>query len=1187
VALLACASTLPLGPASPAFAASISVTTTADSLDAAASCAAVTLASLPGPDGQTSLREAVCAANSNAGPDVIGFSVNGTFTLTGAANEDNGGTGDLDVKQSLAINGNGTSNTVIDGGGIERIFDVFPSAASTFDLSALTVQNGDTRTAAFKEGGAIYLHNNVTTTLTGIVVQNNFAGANGAIESRGTLTITNSTITGNQTIPTSGSVVAGGLRTSGTTTISNTTISNNTVRGEGGGLVINTGAAVVVTITGSTISGNTASVTGGGLGNGGGISTTGNQGTITITNTTISGNLAENSGGGARWVTPAGGTGNATLNNVTITANLADSDNNGAGTGGGFAQTVAAVTLRNTIVAANTNSGTVGDDISGAVVASSNNNLIGDGTGSAGITNGVNANQVGSAATPIDPLLGALADNTGPTFTHALLAGSPAINTADNATCAATDQRGIARPAGGVCDIGAYELVDLTSPDTTITSNPPNPSNSSSATFTFTGSDTGGSGLAGFQCQLDGAGFTTCTSPHNYNGLGDGSHTFQVRALDGFGNTDPTPAGYAWSIDATAPTVAVNQASGQADPTTASPIHFTAVFSEPVNGFATGDVTLSGTAGPTIALVSQIAPNDSTTYDVAVSGMTTSGTVIVSLSAGVASDDAGNASTASTSTDNTVTFIANQAPSVVINQAVGQADPTNSSPINFTVVFDEPVSGFGDSSADVTLTGTAGATTAVVSEIAPLDGTTYDVAVTGMTTDGTVIATVPAGAASDSLGAPNTASSSTDNTVTFSTDTTSPSVAMSSAAPNPTNASPIPVTAQFSEDVFGFSAADISAGNATVDNFVAVDGNTYTFDLVPLGPGLVTADVPAGVATDAIGNPNTGAIQFTRTFDSVAPAVTIDQASGQADPTGASPIHFTVVFSEPVSGFATGDVTLSGTAGATTAVVTETAPSDGTTYDVAVSGMTTDGTVIASVPAGAATDAAGNGNLASTTNDNTVTYVFNVAPTASVTNGQCATMNVAGGTVSLTLADADGDTLSLALASNSNTTLVPNANVVVGGSGSNRTVTAAAAARRSGTATLTFNLSDGTVTVPVVITVRVGTDKNETLNGTTGIDMIFGLGGTNTINGGAGNDLLCGGNSSDTIGGGDGNDILEGQNGSDTLNGGADDDILRGNSGNDALTGGQGADSFSGGAGTDSASDFSAAQGDTQDGTIP
>ena len=115
-----------------------------------------------------------------------------------------------------------------------------------------------------------------------------------------------------------------------------------------------------------------------------------------------------------------------------------------------------------------------------------------------------------------------------------------------------------------------------------------------------------------------------------------------------------------------------------------------------------------------------------------------------------------------------------------------------------------------------------------------------------------------------------------------------------------------------------------------------------------------------------------------------------------------------------------------------------------------------------------------------------------------------------------------------------------------------------AAAGKKG-ATLTLNLSDGTVTVPFVVTVIVGSAKNETLSRTSGTDMIFGLGGKNTINGNAGNDLLCGGNGLDTLSGGAGNDVLDGQNGDDTLSGGDGDDTLRGNNGNDTLTGGAGA----------------------------
>jgi CSLREA domain-containing protein len=104
--------------------------------------------------------------------------------------------------------------------------------------------------------------------------------------------------------------------------------------------------------------------------------------------------------------------------------------------------------------------------------------------------------------------------------------------------------------------------------------------------------------------------------------------------------------------DIVAPTVTINQAAGQSDPTTSAPINFTIVFSEPVNGFETGDVTFFGTAGPTTAIVT----GSGATYNVAIAGMTQSGTVTATIGAGVATDAAGNPNTASTSTDNTVTF---------------------------------------------------------------------------------------------------------------------------------------------------------------------------------------------------------------------------------------------------------------------------------------------------------------------------------------------------------------------------------------------------------------------------------------------------------------------------------------------------------------------------------------------------
>src|SRR5207247_1040325 len=128
------------------------------------------------------------------------------------------------------------------------------------------------------------------------------------------------------------------------------------------------------------------------------------------------------------------------------------------------------------------------------------------------------------------------------------------------------------------------------------------------------------------------------------------------------------------AADTTPPTVTINQAAGQADPTSAAPITFTAVFSEPVSGFTGSDVTISGTAGGTKTVTVSGGPS---TYTVAVSGMTTSGTVIATIPAGVASDAAGNATPPSTSPDNSVTFNAADTTSPTVSITA----PANGAPV--------------------------------------------------------------------------------------------------------------------------------------------------------------------------------------------------------------------------------------------------------------------------------------------------------------------------------------------------------------------------------------------------------------------------------------------------------------------------------------------------------------------------
>ena len=364
---------------------------------------------------------------------------------------------------------------------------------------------------------------------------------------------------------------------------------------------------------------------------------------------------------------------------------------------------------------------------------------------------------------------------------------------------------------------------------------------------------------------------------------------------------------------------------------------------------------------------------------------------------------------------------------MTINQAAGQADPTSASPINFTVTFSETVTGF--TASDISFAGsTAGGTlTAAVTGTGP----TYNVAVSGMTGTGTVVVSVPAGAATDAAGNASLASTSTDNTVAFSTvDTIAPTVqSINRVGTTPTNAASVSWTVLFSESVTGVDASDfalVTTGAVTGATITSVSGSGSQYTVTAntgtgngtLGLNLVDNDTILDASANRLGGTGPGNGNFTGqsyTIDKTQPSVTINQAAGQADPTSASPINFTVTFSETVTGFAAGDISFAGsTAGGTlTATVTGTGP----TYNVAVSGMSGTGNVVVSVPAGAATDAAGNASLASTSTDNTVTYnAVAPAPIAFVqVNAATPQTNQSTVTVAYTNAQLAGDTNILAI----------------------------------------------------------------------------------------------------------------------------------------------------------------------------
>ncbi len=385
--------------------------------------------------GNCTLRAAIQQAQFLPGDDIINITATGTINLTHELPT---------LTTNMTINGPGSSLLTLrrDTGGDYRIFIII----STVNISGITLSNGQVNPGG-GAGGGIATNINAVVTLTDVTVTGNRAsdGTNGS----------------------SGGHSAGGIGNNGRLTLVNCTVSGNSsgtgingsfgpgAGGRGAGIDNSTGGTV--TIINSVITGNT---TGGGpLGGGDGAGIF-NGGTLFMTNSTISNNVTGGTGGAGGGLYAAGPT---TLTNVTITGNQAAS---GHGVRNDF---FGSVSMRNTLVARNGGAGA--PDLFGSFT-SLGHNLVGNGDGSSGFVNGANGDKVGTAGSPIDPLLNALGSYGGLTQTHALKPNSPALDAGDNALALdpnngtlTTDQRGagfarIAASAGSgtaTVDIGAFE----------------------------------------------------------------------------------------------------------------------------------------------------------------------------------------------------------------------------------------------------------------------------------------------------------------------------------------------------------------------------------------------------------------------------------------------------------------------------------------------------------------------------------------------------------------------------------------------------------------------------------------------------------------------------------------------------------------------------------------------------------
>ena len=382
--------------------ATYTVTTTVDSVGASPT---------PG-----SLRWAIGQANANAGTDTIAFAVNGTFNMTAAVSgDDSNATGDFDVNGSVNIVGNGTGNTVINGNGVDRVFDL---RSGIISLSGLTVQGGKS-----SSGAGISVGTSANVTLTDVVIQSNAgsgASKGGGIYNDGALTLQDSIVQNNGSAFSS-SIDGAGIYNDAGATLSarDVEIRNNIAAGgkDGGGLYVDGG---VVTLQDVTFFGNQAT-RGGGLWN--------HSASTSLVNVTFSGNFAWSEGGGI-WADRT-----IMLDHVTVANNWA------VFWGGGTYDSNNNITAKNSLFAGNIGGNTNRAPVSLGYNLSDDNSPGFLGTG----------DQKNVAAGLL-----ALADNGGFTRTHAIGAGSAARDAANPAPPFGTDQRGVAY-SGGRADIGAYE----------------------------------------------------------------------------------------------------------------------------------------------------------------------------------------------------------------------------------------------------------------------------------------------------------------------------------------------------------------------------------------------------------------------------------------------------------------------------------------------------------------------------------------------------------------------------------------------------------------------------------------------------------------------------------------------------------------------------------------------------------
>ena len=474
--------------------------------------------------------------------------------------------------------------------------------------------------------------------------------------------------------------------------------------------------------------------------------------------------------------------------------------------------------------------------------------------------------------------------------------------------------------------------------------------------ITVTGTAISGSGAAisGFSASADNSTFT-----FNVVTTNDGNVTVSIDAdvaQDIAGNGNTASNDYTLTIDSMAPGVSIT--------TTAQSVN-------------TASFTLTGTAdaGSTVEVL-QNGSSVGTTTATATNG---AWTITVTLTDGAntltatATDDAGNKGTSGA----VIITLDSVAPSVVISSVSGDDGGTaNTRTLSYTAVFDEAVSDFDEGDITVTDTVISGSGT-VISGFSATDSRTYTFNAIAPA-DVNVTVSIAAGVAHDSAGNGNTVSD--DYTLTI--DRTAPTVSITTSTPQSVNTESFTLTGTADAG----SLVDVLKDGSSIGTTTATTNGTWTIT-VTLTDG---ANTFRAISTDDAGNTGTsGAVIIT--LDSVAPSVDISSTSGDDGGTANTrTLSYTAIFSEGVSDFDEGDITVTDTVNSGSGtVISGFSATDSRTYTFNAIAPA-DVNVTVSIAAGVAHDSAGNGNTVS--DDYTLT-IDSTAPTVSITTSTPQSVN--------------------------------------------------------------------------------------------------------------------------------------------------------------------------------------------------